>query len=80
VLESPEPSTSGSQYQMGLRRENSYISIVRLSDQNLSMALCGSARNSYLRMLDPIQNQPLRTCLGAFQTSPVTKAYIRRSE
>ena len=31
----------------------------------------GSARKSYLQMLDPIQNQGLSLCLGAFRTSPV---------
>ena len=33
----------------------------------------GSARKSYLQMqmLDPIHNQGLRLCLGAFRTSPV---------
>jgi hypothetical protein len=30
----------------------------------------GSARPSYIKMLDPIQNQCLRICLGAFRTSP----------
>jgi hypothetical protein len=30
----------------------------------------GSARKSYLQMLEPIQNQALRICLGAFRTSP----------
>ena len=31
----------------------------------------GSARKSYLQMLDPIHNQGLRHCLGAFRTSHV---------
>ena len=31
----------------------------------------GSARKSYLQMLDPIHNQGLRLCLGEFRTSPV---------
>lgn len=30
----------------------------------------GSARPSYRKMLEPIQNQSLRICLGAFRTSP----------
>ena len=36
----------------------------------------GSARNSYLQMLDPIHNQGLRLCIGAFRTSPVESLYI----
>ena len=32
----------------------------------------GSARRSYLRMLDPIQNHALRLCLGAFRASPTS--------
>ena len=29
----------------------------------------GSARKSYLQMLDPIHNQGLRLCLGEFRSS-----------
>ena len=36
----------------------------------------GSARKSYLHMLDPIQNQGLRLCLGSFRTSPVESVYV----
>ena len=32
----------------------------------------GSARKSVLEPLDPVQNAALRTCLGAFRTSPVS--------
>ena len=34
-----------------------------------------SARKSYLQMLDLVQNQGLRLCLGTFRTSPVEKLY-----
>jgi ribonuclease HI len=40
----------------------------------------GSARNSYLSMLDPIQNQSLRLCLGAFRTSPVESLQVEANE
>jgi len=40
----------------------------------------GSARKSYLRMLDPVQNQALRTCLGAFRTFPVTSLHVEANE
>ena len=36
----------------------------------------GSARKSYLQMLDPVHNQGLRLCLGAFRTSPVESSYV----
>ena len=36
----------------------------------------GSARKSYLQMLDPIHNQGLRLCLWAFRTSPVESLYV----
>ena len=40
----------------------------------------GSARKSYLQMLDPIHNQELRLCLGAFRTSPVESLYVDAHE
>ena len=40
----------------------------------------GSARTSYLKMLDPVQNQCLRLCLGAFRTTPCTSLQIEANE
>ena len=40
----------------------------------------GSARKSYLQMLDTIHNQGLRLCLGAFRTSPVESLYVDAHE
>ena len=40
----------------------------------------GSARESYLRLLDPIQNHALRLCLGAFRTSPSSNLCIQANE
>ena len=40
----------------------------------------GSARKSYLQMLDPIHNQGLRLALGAFRTSPVASRYVEADE
>ena len=40
----------------------------------------GSARKSYVQMLDPIQNQALRLCLGAFRTTPVESLQIEANE
>ena len=36
----------------------------------------GSARKSYLQMLDPIHSQGLRLCPRAFRTSPVESLYV----
>jgi len=40
----------------------------------------GSARSSYLRMLDPIQNHTLRLCLGAYRTSPSSSLCVLANE
>jgi len=40
----------------------------------------GSARGSYLRMLDPIQNHALRLCLGAYRTSPSSNLSVLANE
>ena len=40
----------------------------------------GSARGSYLKILDPIHHQGLRICLGAFRTSPVQSLYVEAGE
>ncbi len=47
-----------------------YKSLI-LSKLDYGSIVYNSSRNSYLRMLDPIQTQALRLCLGAFRTSPV---------
>jgi len=40
----------------------------------------GSARKSYIEMLDTIHNQGLRICLGAFRTSPVESLCVAANE
>ena len=40
----------------------------------------GSARKSYLQMLEPIHNQGLRLALGAFRTSHVASLYVEANE
>ena len=45
-----------------------YRSLIR-SKLGYGCVVYGSARGSYLQMLDPIQNHALRLCLGAFRTS-----------
>ena len=48
---------------------NLYRTILR-SKLDYGSIICGSARKSYLKMLDPIHHQGLRLALGAFRTSP----------
>jgi hypothetical protein len=40
----------------------------------------GSARKSVLVSLDRVQNAALRTCLGAFRTSPVSSLHVEAGE
>ena len=49
-----------------------YGALVR-SKLDYGCMIYGSARPSYIKMLEPIQNQGLRLCLGAFQTPPAGK-------
>ena len=48
---------------------NLYRTIIR-SKLDYGSIIYGSARKSYLKMLDPIHHQGLRLALGAFRTSP----------
>ena len=67
---------------MGLRRKtllHLYRSLIR-SKLDYGAVVYGSARTSYLRMLDPVQNQALRLCLGAFRTSPVSSLHVEANE
>ena len=47
-----------------------YRSLIR-SKLDYASPIYGSARPSYLKILDPIQNQGLRLSLGAYKTSPI---------
>ena len=55
-----------------------YRSLVR-SKLDYGCIIYGSARKSYLQMLDPIHNQGLRLALGAFRTS-VASLYVEADE
>ena len=56
-----------------------YRALIR-SKLDYGSMVFGSARQSYLSMLDPIQNQALRLCLGAFRTSPVESLRVEGNE
>jgi len=56
-----------------------YRSLIR-SKLDYGTIIYGSARKSYLRILDPVQNQALRLCLGAFRTSPVSSFHVEANE
>ena len=56
-----------------------YRSLIR-SKLDHGCIVYGSARKSYLQMLDPIHNQGLRLCLGAFRTSPIESLYVDAHE
>ena len=56
-----------------------YKSLVR-SKLDYGCIVHRSARKSYLQNLDPVHNQGLRLCLGAFRTSPVESLYVEAHE
>ena len=55
-----------------------YRSLIR-SKLDYGCIVYGSARKSFLQMLDPIHNQGLRLCLGAYRTS-VESVYVDAHE
>ena len=56
-----------------------YRSIIR-SKLDYGSIVYGSARKSYLSMLDTVHHQGLRLALGAFRTSPVESLYVEAEE
>src|SRR4030088_2841256 len=56
-----------------------YRSLIR-SKLDYACIVYGSARRSYLSMLDPVQNQALRLCLGAFRNLPVDSLQVEANE
>ena len=56
-----------------------FRSLVR-SKLDYGCIVYGSARQSMLKQLDPIQHQGLRIVLGAFHTSPAQSLYIEAHE
>ena len=56
-----------------------YRSLIR-SKLDYRPIVYGSARKSYLMMLDTVHHQGLRLALGAFRTSPVESLYVEAEE
>ena len=56
-----------------------YRALVR-SKLDYGSFVYGSDRASYIKILDPIHNQGLRICLGAFRTSPMESLYVEANE
>ena len=56
-----------------------YRTLIR-SQLDYGSIVYGSARKSYLQMLDPVQNLSLRLCLGAFRTSPIESLQVEANE
>ncbi|KAG1713967.1 RNA-directed DNA polymerase from mobile element jockey [Nymphon striatum] len=56
-----------------------YRSLIR-SKLDYGSVVYGSARKSYLRVLDPVHNQGLRLSLGAFRTTPAESLYVEAYE
>ena len=58
---------------------NLYRSLIR-SKLDYGYIVYGSARPSYLTMLNTIHHQGIRLALGAFRTSPVESLYVEAGE
>ena len=56
-----------------------YRSLIR-SQLDYGSIVYGSARKSYLQILDPIAHQGIRLALGAFRTSPVESLLVEANE
>ena len=56
-----------------------YRSLIR-SKLDYGCIVYGSARGSYLHMLDSVQNYALRLCLGAYRTSPSSSLCVLANE
>ena len=82
MFKSIESFKSAFPYFLGCRPNytSQAVSVSSLVKIRLWLYYYGSARKSYLQMLDPIHNQGLRLALGAFRTSPVASLYVEADE
>jgi hypothetical protein len=56
-----------------------YRALVR-SKLDYGSYVYGSTRNSYIKVLEPVANQALRLCLGAYRTSPIVSLQVIANE
>ena len=56
-----------------------YRTLIR-TKLNYGAIVYGSACKSYLKILEPVANQALRICLGAYRTSPVSSLQVSAHE
>ena len=56
-----------------------YRTLIR-SKLDYGAIVYGSAPKSYLKILEPVANQALRICLGAYRTSPVCSLQVLAHE
>ena len=77
MFKSIESFKSALPYVLGCRPNYTSQAFSRL---DYGCIIYGSARKSYLLMLDPIHNQGLRLALGAFRTSTVASLYVEADE
>ena len=62
-----------------LAKTTLYRALVR-SKLDYGSMVYGSARPSYVKMLDPVQHKALRLCLNAFRTTPVDSLHVEANE
>ena len=56
-----------------------YRSLIR-SKLEYGCMVYGSARKSYLKPIETIQNESLRICMGAYKTSPISSLHVEANE
>ena len=82
MFKSIKPFKSFISHKLGCGQNNLlhlYRSLIR-SKLDYGSIVYGSARKSYLQMLDTVHNQGLRLALGAFRTSPISSLNVEADE
>ena len=79
MFKSIKPFKSFISHKLGYGQNNLYCSLIR-SKLDYGSIVYGSARKSYLQMLDTVHNQGHRLALGAFRTSLVSSLNVEAHE
>jgi len=74
------PTVWTTSHSHSLSKESRHLTIVNKQCYFYGCIVYGSARSSYLRVLDPVQNHALRLCLGAYRTSPSSSLCVLANE